>query len=258
MKISVLTPSFNSGKYLDRAVQSVLKQDYKNWEHIIMDGGSSDNTIDILKSYSHLNWESGRDKGQSDAMNKAFAKSTGDIIIYLNADDELGDGLLAYAYETFKNHPEIDMLIGDVKMNALGVERLRTPSVHLHEILSYWPCRFPLNPVSYLYKRSVQQTVGPFPIDNHYSMDYWFLLRAYRFARIKKSNRIFGTYYIDGANKSADTERSKEQLRLVRNDFVKQNLLSSGALLFLLNYPLNSFKRMLYRSLTAVMKRVKA
>ena len=87
MKISILTPSYNSGKYIERAIESVVDQGYDNWEHIIVDGGSTDGTAVILKKYPHLKWISEPDKGQSDAMNKAFEMSNGDIIGYLNADD---------------------------------------------------------------------------------------------------------------------------------------------------------------------------
>src|ERR671923_29628 len=102
MKISVLTPTFNAGKYLPRAIESVLRQDYDDWEHIGMDGGSKDNTISILQNYQHLIWETKPDKGQSDAMNKAFQKSKGDIILYLNADDELDPGLFTRIVKEFE------------------------------------------------------------------------------------------------------------------------------------------------------------
>jgi glycosyltransferase involved in cell wall biosynthesis len=85
MKISVLTPSFNSARYLDRAIRSVQQQDYSNWEHIVMDGGSTNGTKEILQKYSNLFWTSEKENGQLDAMNKAFARSTGDIVMHLNA-----------------------------------------------------------------------------------------------------------------------------------------------------------------------------
>jgi len=88
MKISVITPSLNSGEHIERAIQSVLAQNYDNFEHIIVvDGLSTDNTLDILKKYPHLTWVSEKDSGQSNAMNKGFAMSSGEIIVYLNADD---------------------------------------------------------------------------------------------------------------------------------------------------------------------------
>ena len=87
LKISIVTVSLNQGKYIEDAIQSVLKQNYKNFEHIIIDGFSTDNTIEILKKYKHLDWISERDEGQSDALNKGFKKCTGDVIGWLNSDD---------------------------------------------------------------------------------------------------------------------------------------------------------------------------
>src|SRR5688572_20049864 len=101
MKISVLTPCLNSSKWLRRAIESVLKQDYANWEHIVVDGGSNDGTIELIKSYDHLVWISEPDNGQSDAMNKAFGMASGDIIVYLNADDWFDDAVFQEVVENF-------------------------------------------------------------------------------------------------------------------------------------------------------------
>jgi glycosyltransferase involved in cell wall biosynthesis len=101
LKISIITPSFNSVNYIERAIKSVLSQDYDNWEHIIVDGGSMDGTLEILKKYPHLVWVSEPDRGQSDAMNKGFQMSTGEIIGYLNADDWYKEDALQYVNDFF-------------------------------------------------------------------------------------------------------------------------------------------------------------
>ena len=87
MKISIITPSFNQGKYIEQTILSVLNQSYKNFEHIICDGGSTDGTVDVLKKYKHLIWVSEEDEGQSDALSKALSMSSGDIIGWINSDD---------------------------------------------------------------------------------------------------------------------------------------------------------------------------
>ncbi len=86
-KISIVTPSYNSAEFIEDCIQSVLKQNYPNFEHIIIDGGSTDGTVEILKKYPHLKWISEPDEGQSDALNKGFKKAEGDIIGWLNSDD---------------------------------------------------------------------------------------------------------------------------------------------------------------------------
>jgi len=85
--ISIVTPSFNQGAYIEENIKSVLRQNYPNFEHIIIDGSSTDGTIDILKKYDHLIWVSERDKGQSEAINKGFKTANGEIIGWLNSDD---------------------------------------------------------------------------------------------------------------------------------------------------------------------------
>ena len=97
-KISIVTPSYNQGQFLEDTILSVLGQFYPNLEYIIYDGGSTDNSVDILIKYkNHLNyWESNKDKGQSEAINKGFARSTGDILMWLNSDDILMPNTLHY------------------------------------------------------------------------------------------------------------------------------------------------------------------
>ena len=87
IKISIVTPSFNQGRYIQDAIESILNQKHQNFEHIIIDACSTDNTIEILKKYPHLKWISEPDEGQSDALNKGFKQAEGDIIGWLNADD---------------------------------------------------------------------------------------------------------------------------------------------------------------------------
>lgn len=224
MKISVLTPSFHAAKTLPRAIESAQAQRYTGrWEHIIMDGGSQDGTVEVLKSYPHLTWESQRDNGQSDAMNKAFQRSSGDIIVYLNADDELEPGAFDAIVQTFKGNARADMVVGKLRVVKPEDTRVATASTKLSDILAYSALRFPLNPAAYAYHRNVQERIGPFPVDNHYAMDYWFLLRAYLLASIATSDAVLGTYHFDGRNKSADGARAKKSLAEVRSEFVREH-----------------------------------
>ncbi|RKD12405.1 hypothetical protein BCY91_12200 [Pelobium manganitolerans] len=234
MKISVITPSFNSGKTLERAIQSVVKQSYQNWEHLVVDGNSTDNTAELLKKYPHVKSVSEDDKGQSDAMNKGFEMSTGELILYLNADDELHPEALTNFSKTFKANPSADMVVADVKVvKEDGKSSIDTPTVSLSKILFYWPCKFPLNPVSYCYRRAVQTYIGHFPVDNHLTMDYWFLVRAFLDFKIKKANFIGGVFYFSVNNKSADAERARISLKQVRDSFVKRYFYRSQVIKFI-------------------------
>jgi len=203
MKISVLTPSFNSGAYLEKSIQSVLDQSYKDWEHIVVDGDSTDNTVNILKSYKHLKWVSEPDKGQSDAMNKAFIMCTGEIIIYLNADDYFYPDAFSIIIKYFEEHSSIDMFVGNLHIEKSGNIEPRTNATISWKDLSVLKGRFPLNPVSYTYKRHVQEKIGNFPVNEHYTMDYWFLIRAFYLFKIVKIEDFLGCFVFVENNKSS-------------------------------------------------------
>lgn len=222
MKISVLTPSYNTGNYIEKAIKSVLAQNYNNFEHIIVDGVSQDNTIDVLRKYTHLNWISEPDKGQSDAMNKAFNLSTGDIIVYLNADDELMPNVFEYIISCFKVNSHTDIIVGNIK-NTFENNRLphiQKPSFHFKQIILPFLYTFPINPVGYFYKRSVQEQVGLFPLNEHFAMDYWFLIRAFNKFKVIKTNKVFGVFFHSGINKTSTVNCKKETFRIAQ-DFVK-------------------------------------
>ena len=137
--VSIITPSFNQARYIEATIQSVLMQDYSNIEYIIVDGGSTDGTVDIIKKYalesaSSLHsqgvllahkqasafqshsiawWVSEKDKGQTDAINKGFARANGQILAWLNSDDTYEPGAISAAVKYLQEHPEVGMVYGD-------------------------------------------------------------------------------------------------------------------------------------------------
>jgi glycosyltransferase involved in cell wall biosynthesis len=114
MRISVVTPSFNSAATIRDTIESVQAQDYADWEHIVVDGVSTDATLDILKGYPHLLWTSEPDQGHFHAMNKGIARATGEVLVILNADDCFRPGALRQVVEAFRKHPDWEALFGDV------------------------------------------------------------------------------------------------------------------------------------------------
>jgi len=112
-KISIVTPSYNQGEYIERTITSILNQDYPDFEYIVMDGGSDDETINILKKYEdRLIWQSERDKGQTDAINKALKLVTGDIFCYVNSDDMLMPDALKKVANKYQERPESGLIYG--------------------------------------------------------------------------------------------------------------------------------------------------
>jgi glycosyltransferase involved in cell wall biosynthesis len=112
-KISIVTPTFNQGQYIEQTIQSIINQNYPNLEYIIIDGGSTDNTIEIIKKYEkHLTyWVSESDRGQAHAINKGLERSTGEIFQWINSDDYLEKGALFKIAEAFSN-PKLDVAAG--------------------------------------------------------------------------------------------------------------------------------------------------
>src|SRR5258707_1930223 len=123
-KLSIVTPSFNQGKFIEETILSVLDQEYANLEYIIIDGGSTDETVKGIKRYEkHLAyWVSEKDRGQVHAINKGIAKTTGDVFGFLNSDDLYLPGTFAAAAEHFGNHPESEWVCGDTVMFGDGIE----------------------------------------------------------------------------------------------------------------------------------------
>lgn len=112
--ISIVTPSYEQGRYLERTIYSVLNQNYPKLEYVVQDGGSSDETREVLEHYgaSLSHWASEPDDGQADAINRGFAHTSGEIMAYLNSDDLLLPGSLAYVARYFARHPRVDVVYG--------------------------------------------------------------------------------------------------------------------------------------------------
>lgn len=202
-KISIITPSYNAAKYIEEAILSVLDQSYGNFEHIIMDGGSTDGTVDIIKKYDHLIWVSEPDEGQSHAMNKGFERSTGDIIGYLNADDFYNAGCFEQIIPFFEDGAAF--LTGKVVMKeGDNTYWINNPSNSQSRWLVHWAEQaFPYNPVGYFYRREVQEKVGGYVKDNHYSMDFEFLLEMSGLYSITRTHSELGVFRFVKGNKSS-------------------------------------------------------
>ena len=113
--VTIVTPSFNQAPYLETTIRSVLEQDYPNIEYIVMDGGSNDGSAEIIKRYADrlAYWESEKDKGQTDAINKGFARSHGEILAWLNSDDILYPHAVREAVDYLTSHPECGLVYGN-------------------------------------------------------------------------------------------------------------------------------------------------
>lgn len=175
--VSIVTPSYNAMPYIRDNIESVHSQDYPNIEHIVIDGGSSNGTRDLLGTYPHLVWISEPDRGQSHALNKGFRRARGEIIGWLNADDTYRPGAVAHAVLYFQEHPEADIVYTDVQVineNDQPV-RLAIGEPFLLETLLFK--NIVKQPTVFMRRTVVDQSAGVRE-DLHYVMDHEFWLLA--------------------------------------------------------------------------------
>jgi glycosyltransferase involved in cell wall biosynthesis len=197
--ISIVTPTLNQGGTIEETIQSVAAQDYAHFEHIVVDGGSTDNTLDILAKHPHLRWLSEPDRGQSDAINKGIRMSGGEVVSYLNSDDVLRPGALRAVAEAFASQPENGLVAGDCdlidahsRIEGLFQARLR----RREDLLRYWEwgTGFCLPQPAVFVRRELFSRVGGFREHLHLAMDYdmWLRLAAHtEFTVVSKTLAAF-------------------------------------------------------------------
>jgi glycosyltransferase involved in cell wall biosynthesis len=190
-KISIITPSYNQGLYLENTIRSVLLQRYPNLEYIIVDGGSSDNSVDIIKKYEPWLtwWVSEKDGGQSDAINKGFARASGAILGWLNSDDYFLPGALQAIAAVKMENPQAGVYVGG---NEFADEKGRVTSIHHpaatldKESLLNWLDLFHFVQPSCFFCKEAWDKCGPLDTDFHFAMDLELWLRfadEFSFAR---------------------------------------------------------------------------
>jgi len=208
-KISIVTPSFNQAQFLERTILSVLNQNYPDLEYLIIDGGSTDGSVEIIKKYERwlAYWVSERDAGQSDALNKGFARATGELVGWQNSDDIYLPDACREAADALRRSPDVDIVFGnrldiDASDQVTGETRF-TP----FSVTGYWYDGMSLSTQSTFWRRSLFAKVGMIDPSYDLAMDYEFFLRAaLQGARFKHVRRYWGA--------SRRHDLSKEAMRL--------------------------------------------
>jgi len=202
-KISIITPSFQQGAYLEKTIQSVLNQQYPNLEYLIFDAGSSDETLSILKKYdTQIDfWISEPDNGQSHAINKGLQKATGEIVAWLNSDDQFTEETLIKIGDYFSKNPEVYLVHGATLL--FGEKMLETkrsaPKKDL-EIL-YLAC-LPYPQPSAFFRHETIEKFGFLNQNLHYGMDYDFFVQIALNYKIEKIEGVFSKYLMHPSSKT--------------------------------------------------------
>lgn len=221
--VSIVTPSFNQADFLEATIQSVLGQSYRHIEYIIIDGGSTDGSVDIIQNYAGklAYWESVKDKGQTDAINKGFAKAKGDILAWINSDDTYNPNAVADAVNFLVANPEVAMVYADCNfINEQGqvigkfasrqtdYEKLRRGYVHIPQQTMFFRAKY-------------WQELGPLDPSFYFAMDYDLWMRIAKYAPIKYlPGKTWANFRIHTSSKTnVNDERGwKEMLRVHYRD----------------------------------------
>ncbi len=221
-KVTIVTPSFNQDPFLEATIRSVLEQDYPNIEYMIIDGGSTDGSVAIIERYASrlAYWQSRKDKGQTDALNQGFSRSTGDVLAWLNSDDLLLPGAVSAAVKQLIAHPEAGMVYGNcLLINAEGckigdfpaaqtdLKRLRRGYVHIPQQAAF-------------FRAELWREVGPLDDSFYFAMDYDLWVRLAGKAPLRYVPETWAAFRLHGGAKSiaADDRCWPEMLRVHYRD----------------------------------------
>lgn len=202
--VSIVTPSFNQAEFLERAIQSVIGQSHANIQYILIDGGSTDGSREIIEAYAkHLDyWQSEPDKGQTDAINQGFAKARGKYLAWLNADDVYLPHAVEEAVSFLEAQPDVGMVYGDADfINAKGevvgrfparqtdYEKLLRGYVHVPQQAAFW-------------RAELWQQAGPLDSNLYFAMDYDLWVRLAKRSALRYHPRVWAQFRIHSASKT--------------------------------------------------------
>lgn len=200
--ISIITPVYNGISHIESCLNVVVNQQCDQIEHIVMDGGSKDGTIEVLerysRQYSHIKYVSEPDNGQSDAMNKGIELAKGKIIGILNVDDYYEPGVLSKISPIFSSLPEPSFVVGNCNVKDSDGKLVyinRPKNLKLTQLLKGWRIHpHPVNPIAYFYHKTLHDVIGGYDVNEHYAMDLEFIYRLVQVANLKYIDEIWGNY----------------------------------------------------------------
>lgn len=221
-RVSVITAVRNGAKYLERTIRSVLEQDHGDIEYIVMDGQSTDGTLEIIRKYEDrlAHWSSGPDAGMYDAINKGLHKATGRYLAYLNADDLYLPHTVSAAVRRFRNQPECDLLYGDcdfIDAEDRPLYTYRYPAFRWDRFVSLDWMSIPQPTV--FWRREVHDRCGYFDQTYRMAGDFEFFARASRSRKVAHVGQVLARFRLHGESLSARGAElnRKERARMIES-----------------------------------------
>lgn len=234
-KISIITPSYNQKKYIQQAIDSVFAQRYPNLEFIIIDGGSTDGTVDVLKHYSgnpQFKWVSEHDAGQADAINKGLAMATGDIIAYLNSDDYYLPNTFASVVEFFDSHKKAMWVTGDYRIVDEKGKCIQLPVVWYKSFFRLFPSYVSLCITNFIaqpstfWKYRAFRSIGLFDTKLSYVLDYDYWMRMIKKYPLSVIRRSLSAFRIHKASKGGHLYREQfKEENVVMQKYVSSRIM---------------------------------
>lgn len=202
-KISIITPSYGQASYIEETILSVIGQEYPNLEYIIIDGGSTDGSVEIIEKYKeHLAyWVSEPDKGQTDAINKGLHKATGDIVAWLNSDDVYAPGTLLAIGEAFAANPDVSIFYGDVE--NFFPDGSRAVSVNDFELTDFL-ARVSIHQPGVFWRRALHNDLGYLDESFYYLMDYDLWARFFFNSKHQHIDRVMTWFRVHDEAKTGN------------------------------------------------------
>jgi len=219
--VSIVTPALNMGRFLEQTIQSVLSQDYPNIEYIVMDGGSSDETLAILRQYEdRLEYQSRPDAGAADAINQGFARSHGEIFAYLNADDTYRPGALRTAVQQLLSDPGLGVVYGEATWIGEAGEELRPYGAKAFDSALLREECFISQPAAFM-RREAFELAGRLDPNLHFAFDYDLWIRIARVYKMRKIDATLANSRMHKQNKTIGQRKAmlRETLQVLRRHY---------------------------------------
>ncbi|HAV76200.1 MAG TPA: glycosyltransferase [Anaerolineae bacterium] len=216
--VSIITPSFNQAAFLEQTIRSVLEQDHPRIEYIVVDGGSSDGSIDLIKKYSDKLtwWVSEKDSGQAEAINKGLTRATGEIIAWINSDDYYLPNTISRVVKVFEENPDVSMVYGDmlaVDESGQTINELKYKQLPLEDLLCFQIIGQP----AVFFRYEAYQKAGALEPTFHFLLDHHFWIRIAQHGKILHVPQIWAAarYHAEAKNRAKAAEFGREAFRIL-------------------------------------------